>query len=428
MSDAQQPLAPQHSLAPQQPPPMQRLVSLDAYRGLVMIAMASAGLSLAKVARDPQVIGQFAGSSFDAAWQRLCQVLAYQTDHVAWTGCAFWDLIQPSFMFIVGVAIPFSYGRRLASGESYARCLRHAGWRAAVLVALGVFLASNWDEQTNFVFTNVLAQIGLGYVFVVFLTGRGWQLQLFVALAVLLGYWMLFYYHPLPDASLQEAVAGLNDPAERLTGLAAHWNKHTNFAAWFDRWFLNLFPRSEPFDFNKGGYATLNFVPSLVTMLFGLMAGEWLRSTRSPGRKLGGLVLTSAALFAAAMALDHTIWPLGDSQWTLCPAVKRIWTPTWVLFSGGWTLCLLAAFYGIVDVAGYRRWTFPLVVVGMNSIAMYLMSQLLKPWITKTLKIHFGVEDLFSGPYGPLWQSAAILLCLWLACFWLYRQRIFFKI
>lgn len=413
------------TIEPTQP---QRLVSLDAFRGFTMIAMASAGLSLHKVCSDPEVTGRFAGSSFDGAWQCVCQVLAYQTDHVAWTGCAFWDLIQPAFMFIVGVAVPYSYGRRMAGGESCTRCMLHASYRAAVLVALGVFLASNWEKQTNFVFTNVLAQIGLGYVFVVMMTGRGWRVQLATAAAVLMGCWWLFYQHPLPDSALQASLVGRKDLVEPLTGLAAHWNKHTNFAASFDTWLLNLFPRSEPFEFSSGGYATLNFAPSAVTMLFGLMAGEWLRGERSPASRCRGLFAAGAACFAVAMVADHTIWPIGDSTWTLCPAVKRIWTPSWTLFSSGWTLWLLGAFYGIIDVAGYRRWAFPLVVVGMNSIVMYMMSQLLKPWITRTLKTHLGGEELFAGPYGPLWQSAAILLCLWLVCLWLYRQRIFVRI
>jgi predicted acyltransferase len=406
-----------------------RLVSLDAYRGFVMLAMASAGFSLAKVAQNDEVISRYSGTSWDGAWRGLWEVLAYQTEHVAWTGCGFWDLIQPSFMFIVGVAVPFSYGRRLAEGQSYAKCLLHASWRAAVLVALGVFLASNWERETNFLFTNVLAQIGLGYVFVVLLTGRGFWLQALSAVAILGGYWYLFYQHPLPDASLEAAVAALGDSTERLTGLAAHWHKHTNYAAWFDREvLLNRFPRSEPFDFNKGGYMTLNFIPSIVTMLFGLMAGELLRSGRAPRVIFSRLLLAGLACFVVAMAVDQTIWPVGGSDWTLCPAVNRIWTPTWALFSSGWTLVLLAAFYGVIDIAGYRRWAFPLVVVGMNSIAMYMMSQLMKPWITDTLKRHLPVETWFRGPYGPMWQSAAVLLVLWLVCLWLYRQKVFLRI
>jgi predicted acyltransferase len=112
---------------------------------------------------------------------------------------------------------------------------------------------------------------------------------------------------------------------------------------------------------------------------------------------------------------------------TVCPIVKRIWTPSFTLLSTGWTLWMLAAFYAVIDVAGIRRWSFPLAVVGMNSIAIYMMAQLLKPYFGSTLKTYFG-QDLFSGPYGHLVQSSSTLLVFWLICFWMYRQKIFIRI
>lgn len=406
----------------------ERLISLDAYRGMVMLAMASGGLALAQVGLDPQTQNALKDTFLDSTWSGAWRFLAYQSQHVAWTGCAFWDLIQPSFMFIVGVAMPFSYGRRAAAGRSWPRNFGHALTRAMILVILGVFLASNGESRTNFLFTNVLAQIGLGYALVFLLVGRAWPIQLLVAAGVLGGYWYLFYQHPLPTPELQEAIAKLRDVPEPFVGLAAHWNKHSNYAAWFDRdVLLNLFPRSERYEFNLGGYQTLNFVPSMVTMLMGVMAGELLRGRRSPQSKTIVLLLASAGCFGVALAVDQTMWPFVDRTWTLCPAVKRIWTPTWTLFSGGWTLLMLAGFYWIIDARGYRRLAFPLVVVGMNSIVMYLMAQLIKPWLAQTLKTHLGA-GAFGGHYGPLLESAAVLLALWLICYWLYRQKIFVRI
>jgi predicted acyltransferase len=112
---------------------------------------------------------------------------------------------------------------------------------------------------------------------------------------------------------------------------------------------------------------------------------------------------------------------------TVCPIVKRIWTPSWAVFSAGWTFALLALFYGVIDVLGHRRWAFPLVVVGMNSIAIYCMSQLLKPWISRSLRVHLG-SSWFAGDYGPVIVSTSVLLVLWLFCFWMYRRRIFLRI
>ncbi len=114
----------------------------------------------------------------------------------------------------------------------------------------------------------------------------------------------------------------------------------------------------------------------------------------------------------------------------ICPLVKRIWTPSWTIFSTGWVLLMLAAFYGLIDILGWRRWTWPLVVVGMNSIVIYCLSELLAPWIAATLKTHFGQHlfDLFGQNYAPITESVFVLLVLWLICAWMYRQRIFVRI
>ena len=219
-------------------------------------------------------------------------------------------------------------------------------------------------------------------------------------------------------------------PFER--GFAAHWEKNANVAAAFDRWFLNRFPRPEPFAFNEGGYATLNFVPSIATMLFGVLAGRWLRTGRSGGEKCLGLMLAGAVCLVAGTALDPVY----------CPVVKRIWTPSWVVYSTAWTCWLLAAFYGVIDVAGRRRWAFPFVVVGLNSIAMYVMAQLMKPWVRDQIKIHVGTlfrwlrdrfglpldPRVFAGAYGPIVESASVTLVLWLICLWLYRRKVFLRI
>jgi heparan-alpha-glucosaminide N-acetyltransferase len=424
----------------------QRLASLDAYRGFVMLAMASSGLSLAKVSQSSAVLDQYNGTSFESAWHGLWSLLGYHTEHVAWTGCSFWDLIQPSFMFMVGVAMPFSYSRRREQGQSGGRLFGHVLWRSFVLVLLGIFLSSNWNKETNFTFTNVLAQIGLGYWFVYLLLGRSFLVQSAAIAAILGGYWYLFYQHPLPSEGFDYASVGLPADWPLFSGLAAHWNKNVNFAAWFDaHWlgvgFMNLFPRPAPFVFNDGGYQTLNFVPSMATMIFGLMTGEFLRRSGEPGWKAMRMFVAGLCMLAAGMAVDGTIWPHFHFDWTLCPIVKRIWTPSWAVFSTGWALVMLSAFYWLIDAHYYRRWAFPFVVVGMNSIAMYVMAQLLKPWVAGTLKIHIA-RDLFDGAaslgngtkplylpaYGPMVQSAAVLFVLWLVCLWMYRRKIFVKI
>jgi len=383
-----------------------RLMSLDAYRGFIMLAMASSlGGALVQVARNT-------GHSADP-WMKF---LIYQFDHAAWTGCAFWDLIQPSFMFMVGVALPYSYASRKARGDSEARIFCHTLVRSLVLIGLGIFLVSNGRKETDFTFVNVLTQIGLGYPFVYLLVNRGRKVQLAMLASILVGYWLAFALYPLPPADFDWNALKVTE-AERFDGFFVHWNKNENFAAWFDRWFLNKFPRHERYEFNAGGYQTLNFVPSMATMLLGLMAGELLRGPRGAGEKLGLLFLAGAVCLGLGQAADLTV----------CPSIKRIWTPAWALYSSGWTFWMLGGFFAVIDILGYRAWAFPLVVVGMNSIAMYCMAQVMKPWLRQTWQTHLGT-NVFGGDYGPLLQTAAVLFSLWLICYWLYRQRIFIRI
>jgi predicted acyltransferase len=323
-------------------PQPQRLMSLDAYRGVVRLAMVSHGFALPHIARQSAYAN-------DPVWQRL----AFQFDHVPWIGCSFWDLIQPSFMFMVGVAMAFSRARRASSGQSYFQMALHAAWRAVALVLLGVFLRSVGQKQTNFTFVDVTSQIGLGYFFLFLLWGRRPIEQFIWAFAILGLYWLAFYLYPLKTEEFDYASVGVGADWQHLAGIAAHWDKNTNLAADFDVWFLNLFPRETPFVFNEGGYQTLNFIPSLATMIFGLLTGELLRSGLGHGKKILWMLLAGAAGLAAGLALNY---------FGLCPLVKRIWTPSWTLFAAGCTLWMLAGFYLVIEVVRLRSWAFFVVV------------------------------------------------------------------
>lgn len=383
-------------------------MSLDAYRGFVMLLMVSSGFGFPRVARE------FKESGF---WQ----FLGRQFEHVPWTGCSLWDLIQPSFMFIVGVAVPFSLAVRRAKGQTFRRMTLHAAWRAFLLVVLAIFLTSYGRPETQFSFTNVLAQIGLGYWFLFML---GWTkpwIQFASAAVILVGYWVAFATYPAAGPAFDYASVGLPANWSHLEGFAAHWDKNTNLAAAFDRWFLNLFPQPKPFVSNSGGYQTLNFVPSLATMVFGLLAGELLRSERRPTQKFWWLIGAGVVCLVIGKTLDVT---------GVCPSVKRIWTPSWTVYSAGWTCLLLAAFYWIIEMRGWRAWAFPFMVVGMNSIAIYCMAQLSRGFVRDSLKTHLGKEifESFGKPCAPIVETTAILLVLWLICLWMYRRKIFLRI
>lgn len=397
-----------------------RLESLDAYRGLVMLLMLGEALRLHKVSEA------LPSSGF---WK----FLAYHQTHVEWAGCSLHDLIQPSFSFMVGVSLPFSIAARTGRGQSKVSMTLHAFWRAFVLVALGIILRSLGRERTNFTFEDTLTQIGLGYGFLFLLGLVRWPAQLAALVLILAGYWAAFAAYPVPGPEFDRTTVGVpadwNHDYDPDT-FAAHWNKNTNAAWKFDVWFLNLFPRyktvdgelvPDPFVYNRGGYSTLSFIPTLGTMILGLLAGGLLKRDAGSGRKFLSLVAAAAVCFAAGLALHAT---------GACPIVKRIWTPSWTLFSGGWCFTLLAAFYALIDAAGWRRWAFPLVVVGMNSIVAYCMEWLALGLVTDALRRHLTDRpfQLLGPAYYPLLLGATTLLILWLILLWMYRRRIFVRI
>ncbi len=386
---------------------------MDAYRGFVMFLMMAEVLRLSRVARALPESG-------------FWKFLAWHQSHVEWVGCSLHDMIQPSFSFLVGVALPFSIASRTARGQSQAGMTAHAIGRALLLVLLGVFLRSTGQSvtMTNWTFEDTLSQIGLGYGFL-FVLGFRPARDHWIALGVILvGYWALFAAQPLPGTAFDYAKVGVPPvwlESNGLTGFAAHWQKNSNPAWSFDTWFLNLFGREKPFLFNRGGYATLSFIPTLGTMILGLIAGNVVRSAREPRAKLRWLIVAGVVGLAAG-------WTLGALG--IVPVVKRIWTPSWVLFSGGWCFLLLAAFYYVVDVRRQQRWAFPLSVIGVNSIAAYLIAHLFESFIAKALTTHLGtgIFRAFGPAYEPLLHGAATLGVMWLLLFWMYRKKLYLRI
>src|SRR5438128_4806964 len=341
---------------------------MDAYRGFVMFLMMAEVLRLSRVAQ-----------AFPGNW--FWSILAYNQTHVPWAGCSLHDLIQPSFSFLVGVALPYSIASRLAKGGSFGKMFAHALWRSLLLIWLGIFLRSMRSPITNFTFEDTLSQIGFGYP-ILFLLGfrpPRWQ---WTALGVILtGYWLAWALYPVAGAGFDyQAVSVPADWRHHYSGFAAHWNKNNNLGQAFDVWFLNLLPRARPFVANAGGYLTLSFIPTLGTMILGLIAGRWLRADtpRIPMRRL----LIAGVIGIVGGLLLHVSG--------VCPVVKRIWTPSWTVFSGGACFLLLAAFSWVIDVKGYRKWAFPLIVIGMNSIAAYMIAHLFGGFIIDSFRIHLG--------------------------------------
>ncbi len=450
--------------------------AVDAYRGLVMLLMMGEIMQFEKVSRA------YPSSTF---WH----LLAYNQTHVEWAGLGLHDMIQPSFTFLVGVALPYSIASRNRRGESFPRQLLHTLWRSLLLVALGIFLRSLESPMTNFTFEDTLTQIGLGYPFAFLLASLPGTTSIpgspagppnrtsipprlrivsIATIMILVTYWLAWALYPAPGPAFNYQAVGVPpDWHHNFTGFASHWNKNSNLGQAFDLWFLNLFPRPGRFLFNPGGYLTLSFIPTLATMLLGLIAGEWFRnssldsthnsSRNSPGNSLHNSTIPepSAALGEARSTPAPSSIPLSIPstpavpirQFLIAaatltaaglilhftginPIVKRIWTPAWTLFSGGLCFLFLAAFSWLIEVKNHRRWAFPLIVVGANSIAAYLLVHLCEDSIVNNLHIHLGHRPfLILGPgLEPFLFGLTVMAIYWLILYWLYRRKIFLRI
>jgi len=391
------------------PKGMQRILSLDAFRGLVMVLMLNERTHLPEVARS---------FPHSAIWA----LIAYNTDHVEWQGCSVHDLIQPAFSFLVGAALPFSIASRKMKGETFGQMLGHAIRRAFILIFLGIFLRSLRSDQTYFTFEDTLTQIGLGYVFLFLFGFTRVRTQVIAFVLILICFWAAFALYPAPGPHFDYPAVGVPQNWDHnYTGFLSHWNKNSNLSWAFDKWFLNLFPREHPFVFNEGGWSTLSFIPTLATMILGLLTGEWLKAPGSKEQKLRGLAIAGAALLLVGLAF----------QWAgICPIVKRVWTSSYTLYSGGWILLIVAALYALMEWKGWQRWAFPLVVVGMNSIAIYVMSWTMSDFLGNALTRHFGRAITFmAGPtFEPVLHGILLMLIFWYILFWMYRRKLFLKI
>ena len=386
-----------------------RLTSIDVFRGGVMFLMLAEVLHLCHVAEA------FPDSA-------IAQWLCHHQTHVAWRGCSIHDLIQPGFSFLVGTALAFSVASRRRRGRSDRGLLLHAAWRVVVLSLLGVFLRSLHREQTYWTFEDTLTQIGLGYLpLVVIAVLPRWTTWLAIGV-ILIGCFAAFAMTPLPADGFDMTTVGVPQDWEHLeTGFAAHWNKNTNLAMQVEQWFLNQFPREEKFSFSPGGYATLSFIPTLATMLLGLLAGRWLRDESSVRTTLTMLFVAALACLALGYALDAT---------GICISVKRIWTPSWVLVSGGWCFLILAVLHVITDIIGFRKPADPIVVIGMNSIAAYVMSWFVPEFIKEAIDRHLGSDfkNILGEGLSTIVTGGITLLIVWLVLFWMHRRRLYLKI
>jgi len=353
-------------------PARTRYLALDAFRGFIMIVLVSEGFGLAELARHRPA---FAG-------------IAQQFEHMPWEWIAFWDLIQPAFMFMVGVAMPFALASRMAKGYSESRLFGHVAARSFRLILWSQVLGSISLGRMHFQMINVLAQIGLTYFLCYLIMKLKFRWQAVIAASILIGYWALFVAFP-----------GTEGP---------FLSKTTNIGAVIDTWVFG-----HP---NPDNWTNINFLTSTVTTLFGVWTGRLLQSPRTHIEKMRIIAISAVACLVTGFAIH---------PWN--PIIKRICTTSFTLYSAGWILLMLLAFYWVVEVKGYRKWTFPLVVVGANSIFIYSMGSVLREWLDHAVGV-FTLRFTWLGDFSSVGQSCAVLLVMWYMCYWLYQRKILFKL
>jgi predicted acyltransferase len=372
-------------------------------------------LMLAEVLRSCQVAASVSASQM---WSLAC----YEQSHAAWVGASLHDLIQPGFYFLVGTGLCLSLRRRVEGGQSRAALVRHTLIRTVLLILFGMALTSVHPRRWTWSFVDTLTQIGLAYPFVFAIARRPKRDWLIGLVVILLGYWMWFALSPLPPSNFDYGLVGVSPDwlnTHGLSGFSAHWQKNSNPAWAFDRWFLNLFP-GETYTGAANGLTTLNFIPSIGTMILGLFAGDLLTRENSKWRVAGLLCGVGMVLLASG-------WGLGAAG--VAPVVKPIWTPSWVLFSGGWCFLFLAGFT-LFEGMGLEWALFPLCVVGQNSLVAYAISHLYPALAYNSLRRLFGDAIFVAwGPsYEPFVYGCAVLLFYWMLLFVLYRRRIFLRL
>ena len=363
--------------------PTARIYSIDALRGFDMFLLLQDGTGLA-------------AALIAALHLPFQNALTAQFDHSDWVGFTFWDFIAPLFLFIVGLSLPFAIRARLAKGESEATVFRHIARRTIILILLGLItngiLLLNFSD---FRYTGVLQRIGLSYFFAALITLKSnVKGQAIWTSALLIGYWLLMAFVP---------VLGVGHGVFTQQG---------NLEGYLDRRFLPGSFCCYTFGDNEGYLST---IPSIATVMFGVLCGHLVRSQRSQNRKLQ--LLVGGGIASLGLGL---LWG------TFFPIITRLWTSSYTLYANGWCMLLFALFYWIIDVRGHRKWAFPFVVVGLNAITIYV----LQAQFDFVHIANIAVEGLanHSGAYKVLVVGISVLATKWLFLYFLYRQKIFLKV
>lgn len=348
----------------------ERFLPLDAFRGLIMVLLVSDGFGLRALSKHPVFHG-----------------LGEQFDHVPWEGAVFYDMIAPAFLFMVGMAMPYALGLRTARGATFRQNLRHVAMRSVRLMLFSQILISIQSHRLHFQMHNILTHIAVAYFVCFLIMQLPFRWQVLAGAGLLAVHTSLFFLFPGPDGA---------------------FTKTGNIGAVWDRALMG---------YNYASWTTnLNMISTTASALFGVWAGNLLRSGRPRAQQMKLLAAAMVAGFAGGLALSPIV-----------PVIRRIWTASLALYSVGWVLFMFLALYLLIEVAGYRKLAFPLIVAGANAIFIYTLDMLLRRWLDQSVAVFTG-NFKFLGTFGPVAQSCAVLLVMWSMCYWLYRHKIFLRL
>jgi len=370
----------------------ERLLSLDVFRGMVMVSLLAEGTevysSLETLVKGHNRAG-------------FLMPVIQQFFHHPWNGLRLWDLVQPGFMFIVGVAMVFSINKRWARGDTWAKTFGHIARRCLILFLLGTGLHCVYNGKIVWELWNVLTQLSVTVMITFLIMRLPRKVQLFISLGLLL----------------------VSDLAYRLIHIAPYdqtFVADRNFGSWMDMVLMGKL--------SKGHWVAVNCIPTSAHTIWGSLAGQIIQGDWLQRKKAAVLAAAGLAGVLFGYVMD---WGFGVEA-LRTPIIKRICTSSFVIASGGWCLLALAALFWLIEVKGWRRWTLFFAVVGMNSILIYLIKETITPgWLNGATAI-FVHGFLGALHIGQPWLKAAnafvVLGLLWSFCYLLYKRKIFIRI
>lgn len=363
--------------------PSKRVQSLDLMRGLIMILLAAESCRLYVSLNDLWPAG-------------LANRMIQQFFHHPWHGLHFWDLVQPAFMFMAGAALYLSYAKNLARGISWSANLKKIAGRCFKLLLCGVGLHCVYAGELVWELWNVLSQLAFTILLAYLIINLSTQKQLLISFGLLLLTEVCYRFTAIP---------GFDQPF-----VDGH-----NFGNYMDLVLMGKI--------NSDGWVAINAIPTAAHTIWGVLAGKLLMSAKPIKAKLFTLFITGLVGLVFGYLLDMT---------AVTPIIKRISTSSFVLTSGGWVLWILLGIYWLTDVKQYNRYAWICTVVGMNAIFIYLFFETIgMQWFNGFFAIFVGQPLAAIGlpeAFAAVINALVVLFAEWYLCYWLYKQKVFFKL